>query len=150
MELELVEANNPDMKSEVMSLAAQYRDQGMSPSEALHEAWTIIRGAPWDDSDEEDEDDIFVLSERPRTRRNPTKRSSESDSSIGLVLLLGVVGYLAWCAIKYAQTKAWSWTPWKQPVGRRLPNPAMKASQQLTPPPMYSRNGYEQVTLIVP
>lgn len=114
---------NPD-KTEVMSLAADYRSQGMNKSKALKKAWTDILGDDYDD-DYGDDDDLYPVKKR---QSNP-----KAESSLGTIGFVALAGYLIWCGIKYSQTKIWSWTPWKTvtPVSRRISMPTrIIASQQ--------------------
>ena len=127
-QLQLIPYGNPDA-SEAMSLAHELREEeGLDMGEALSEAWRIIN-----------------LNERPRPRR----RSNPVEGlSVGTLLLVAGLGYFVWCGLKSSQIGTWTWTPWKQTIGRRLP---VKPIQQIAGPTMYpSRDGYERVTLIVP
>lgn len=66
-------------------------------------------------------------------------------SGIGLLVLLGVGGYLLWCYFSSTyKGLPWSWTPWKQPIGSRI---RQLAEHKVRPP---SDNTREIVTLIVP
>ena len=126
-ELELIE--NPyyggGLKSQAMSLAAQYREEGLDSSEALSQAWDEVRGES--DYEEDYDDSMELVVDKPRRRkivRNP------DVEDLRTYLLYGAAGYLIWCAIKYYQTKQWSWKPWVNVTVSRL----IAEAQQLTTP----------------
>ena len=146
--LELIETN-PDPRSEAMSLAAQYREEGMSPSEALSVAWDDILGDDFglDDDDEPYDFDEMLQMNKPKRRNNTmTMENPLEGAGIGTLMVLGSLGYLFLCAIAYKKNGVWSWTPWKTApvsVSRRL------AEHTVVKQP--SNNTWEQpVTLIVP
>jgi len=141
---------NPDpVKSEVMTRAGELRDEGYDRSEALSMAWDDILGDDYGEDDEDDAIDLDLIPQsRKRRRRNMTENPIEG-LSVGTVLLVASVAYVIWCGVKSGQMGAWTWTPWKASIGRRLP--VVKPIQQIAPPTVYpSRDGYERVTLIVP
>jgi len=142
--LELVEANPDPLKSAVMSRAGELRSEGYDPGDALSMAWQEIEG---DGADAGGDYDLMAES-RPR-RRPRASNPTEPDSGLGLILLLGLAGYLAWCFFTSSyKGLPWSWAPWKS-ISRRLP--VARPTQQLTPATLYnSRDGYQPITLIVP
>jgi len=109
--LELVVA--PDMRSEAMSLAHQIREEeGVDMGTALEEAWAQLRGEEWEDElpyEEEEEDFVEV---RPRRRASP---ESEGFGGIGLLVLLGLGG---WLAYYYWKNKRFPWQPIVRPMPR--------------------------------
>lgn len=153
-DLELIPyTGNPDA-SQAMTLAHELREeQGLGMSDALSQAWDIIRGSPWDDEDYDEDDEELAFDDiMPQSKRKPASRSKSNPGqglAIGTALLVGSLGYVAWCAYQYHKTNVWSWTPWK-PIGRPLAR-RIRPVQQLRPP-VLPRNRYEQetVTLIVP
>jgi len=146
--LQLVESNPDAQKSAVMARAAELRDAGYDKSVALSMAWDDILS----DSYEEEEDDELDLDMMPRARRNPTGSSqSVSNPSGGLAMgfLMVIGGYLGWCALKYNQTKKWSWTPWKAvPVARVIKQMPERSTDGLHQPLDY--NSSETVALLWP
>ena len=142
--LELVELNPDTTRSAVMERAGELRAEGYDASEALSMAWREVAG----DGADAGEDYDLMAEARPRPRpraSNPTG----PDSGLGLILLLGLAGYLAWCFFTSSyKGLPWSWAPWKS-ISRRLP--VARPTQQLTPATLYnSRDGYQPITLIVP
>ena len=46
-----------------------------------------------------------------RRKRNPVQNPIGAP---GIIIALAVAGYVGWCGLTYAQTKVWSWVPWKR------------------------------------
>lgn len=118
---------NPD-KSEVMSRAAELRDEGFDKSDALSLAWEDILGEDYGLDEDDEELEVDELLPQSRRRSNPSE--SADTMGIGAMLLIGSVGYFLWCAFKYSQTKVWSWQPWKTiPISRRITAPRPQRPQ---------------------
>ena len=117
--LELIEAPNPDVRSEVMSRAGELRSQGYDASDALSMAWSELEG----DGADAGEDYDLMLETRPKGRRPRASNPSSETSIVGVVLIVGALAYFGACVYQWSKTKTWSWTPWKTtvPVSRRLP-----------------------------
>jgi hypothetical protein len=142
---ELVTYNPDPLKSAVMSRASDLRDEGYSKSDALSMAWEDVLGEDYDEEEDEIYDFDDIMNQKTKTRRRNTMTEVNPDSGgIGLMLLLGVGGYLVWCYFtsKY-KGLPWSWTPWKLPVSRIARQPI----RAIRPP---SDNTREHVQLIVP
>ena len=101
-ELQLVEHNPDPLKSEVMCMAADYRAEGMSPSEALSTAWAEAKGEP--DNSEDDDDEV-----------DDDEGGSTFQPSLIMLALVGVGG---WLAYYYWKNKR---MPWQPAIARFIP-----------------------------
>lgn len=93
--LELLTNPRNSKKAVVMRRAAKLRAQGLSPSEALSEAWG---------------------------GHNPARGTATTiePSALTWTLLLCGAGYIGWCFYKKTKSGTWSWTPWKPNLQRRV------------------------------
>lgn len=143
--LELVEYNPDPVKSEVMTRAAELRDEGYNRSDALSMAWDDILSDDYaeEDEDEFDYDDIIGINKptRRKTMDNPM-----DEISAGAVMLIGGLGFLLWCTIAWKRSGIWSWQPWNTAavVQKRL------AARTVVRPPSDNGLENEKLVLIVP
>lgn len=121
VELLASELPNPDPRSFAMSRAAELREEGMSPSEALSEAWSEIRDGDedidfdYDDDDEDEEEEEIELPVAKSNRRD----NPDMDETLMYAAMFAGAGYLGWCAYA-SRNRSWTWTPWKaNSIGRR-------------------------------
>jgi len=151
-----------DLKSKAMSLAASYREQGYSPSEALEMGWQEAKGEadyednpyPFGEPDKDEDEELELFEPKPRRR---AKANPVETSNLGMYVLLAGGGYLLWCWYA-SRGKSWSWTPWKTSITsyRALPrhtvSPSAFSHSSIVPvsPAHGQYNEYEAINLIVP
>jgi hypothetical protein len=112
---------NPDA-ADAMSIAADYRREGYSASDALKKGWDEVLG-----------EGGFMKADWNR------------------YLMYGGAAYGLWVLVSYFQTKVWNFTPWKSIASNRVAparmiapaNPGTNVGTRPTPPGNYK--GYELI-----
>lgn len=125
---ELALTTNPggSVKSEVMTRAAELREEGCDPSEALRIAWVEAKEEE-DDSyleldDDSDENELELAEYSPDEdleieEYKPLRKGiSNPDKGIAGIIMMAGMAYLGWCLFQYSQSQKWSWQPWKPAV----------------------------------
>lgn len=55
-------------------------------------------------------DDMMLVEEKPKKRRN---RRNPAPTTLAMPILLLIAGYLGWCAYAQSKYKVWSFQPWR-------------------------------------